>query len=131
MRYTYQHNGQNYTVELEAQADGRYQATVDGRVYAVEAKPLPNGGWHLRLVPTAESRSPQGYTVYGEAQGDKRFVSLGGVSYTLNVPDQRSGRRRSAGSSGDLTAQMPGQVVNVLVKEGDTVERGQTLVILE
>jgi biotin carboxyl carrier protein len=34
-------------------------------------------------------------------------------------------------SGGDLTAQMPGQVVETLVSDGESVASGQTLVILE
>ena len=33
--------------------------------------------------------------------------------------------------AGDLTASMPGQVIDVLVAEGDPVEKGQTLILLE
>lgn len=36
-----------------------------------------------------------------------------------------------AGGGGTLTAPMPGKVVKILVAEGDAVEEGQTLLILE
>ncbi len=120
MIYTYQHNGQTYTVALERQPDGTFNATIGDRSYTVQAVPLSNGGWRL-----------QHDTVYTAAQGDKRFISINGQTYTLNIPDTRASRRRAASGSGDLTAQMPGQVANVLVSEGDSVERGQTLIILE
>jgi biotin carboxyl carrier protein len=124
MIYTYQHNGQTYTVHLEAQPDGTFTTTIGDQTIHIEAFPLPNGGWRLTL-------NDQTVTAYTAAQGDKRFVSIGGQDYSLTVPDTRASRRRVSGSGGDLTAQMPGQVANVLVKEGDAVERGQTLVILE
>ena len=65
------------------------------------------------------------------AAGNNRFLHLDGQSYTLSVPDARGKRRSSAGAVGDLTAQMPGQVVDILVAEGDTVYGGQTLMLLE
>ena len=37
----------------------------------------------------------------------------------------------AAGAGGTLTAPMPGKVVKLLVKEGDAIEEGQTLLILE
>jgi biotin carboxyl carrier protein len=37
----------------------------------------------------------------------------------------------SGGAAGELKTQMPGKIVKVMVKEGDTVEKGQTLIILE
>jgi biotin carboxyl carrier protein len=132
MIYTYQHNGQTYTVHLEAQPDGSYQAIIGDRTYALQAMPLADGGWRLNLKPSPpQGEESKSQIVYTAAQGDKRFVSLGGQDYTLIVPDARTSRRRTTGGSGDLSAQMPGQVVNVLVSEGDRVERGQTLVILE
>jgi biotin carboxyl carrier protein len=137
MNYTYQHNGQKYTIQVEAQTNGRYTITVGDHRYNVQAVALPNEGWRLELQPASQEDAspPHGakarYTVYTAAQGDKRFISLGGQDYTLAMPDSRASRRRTSVGSGDLTAQMPGQVVNVLVSEGDTVERGQTLVILE
>jgi len=36
-----------------------------------------------------------------------------------------------AGGAGALVTQMPGKVVKVMVKEGDKVEKGQTVLILE
>lgn len=129
MRFTYQHNGQSYSIELEAQPDGRYQARIADRVYTVEALPLSSGGWRLQL--TGESGETQRASVYSASEGGQRFLSLEGEAYTLTVPDKRTERKRASGGGGDLTAQMPGQVVNVLVTEGETVERGQTLMLLE
>jgi biotin carboxyl carrier protein len=40
-------------------------------------------------------------------------------------------RRADTSSSKDLLAPMPGMVIQVLVKEGDAVQKGQVLVVLE
>ncbi|MBI4914166.1 MAG: biotin/lipoyl-binding protein [Acidobacteria bacterium] len=42
-----------------------------------------------------------------------------------------AGAGGAAGSGGILTAPMPGKVVKILVAQGDRVEEGQTLLILE
>lgn len=123
MIYTYQHNGQSHRVDLQPNADGTYTSTVNGRTYVVQATAF-EGGW--RLVVDGERQ-----TVYTAAQGNTRYVSAAGNSYALTLPDARASRRRTAGGGGDLTAQMPGQVVNVLVAEGESVTRGQPLVVLE
>jgi biotin carboxyl carrier protein len=129
MIYTYQHNGDTYTVNLQRQPDGSYTATIvrghlADRSYLLQAKPIPSGGWLLTL----DGRQ---VTAYVAAQDDTRYVTTGGHAYTLTVPDKRQSRRKASGGNGDLTAQMPGQVLDVQVAVGDTVERGQTLVILE
>jgi biotin carboxyl carrier protein len=127
--YTYQHNGQPYTVHLDRQADGLYRATVSGpsgeQSYTFSAQQMNDSGWLLNL----DGRRTAAYTA---SQGDQRFAHVDGQDYTLAVAQTGGGRRKAAsGGGGDLTAQMPGQVREVLVAEGDTVQRGQTLVILE
>jgi 3-methylcrotonyl-CoA carboxylase alpha subunit len=124
MIYTYQHGGQTYTVRLERAPDGGYTATIGEHSFPVDARPLQDGGWLLTI-------DGQRITVYGAVVGNNRYLHLDGQSYTLSVPDARAKRRSSAAAVGDLTAQMPGQVVDVLVSEGDTVTAGQTLMLLE
>lgn len=69
-------------------------------------------------------------TAWSVASGDVRWVFLDGDVFELEV--HREGRRRASGSgAGSLSAPMPASVVRVEAKPGDTVRRGDTLVILE
>ncbi len=124
MRYTYQVGDHTHTVRLERAPDGIYVASVDGREVALSVRALNDGGWLLTLAG-------QQFVAYGASDGSTRYVHVGGQQYTLTVPDSSTKRRRASASGGDLTAQMPGQVVDVLVREGDMVQAGQTLLILE
>lgn len=126
MNFTYQYNGQTYIVELDAQPDGSFQATIGGKTFAVQTRPVTQGGW---ILDAAGAPS----LVYTAQHGSDRYISVGGETYTLVVPEARGARRRFGGAEGgaQLTAQMPGQVIDVRVAEGDRVEKGQTLVILE
>jgi pyruvate carboxylase subunit B len=54
------------------------------------------------------------------------FESLGEYS-----PDGSGGGRPAATEDGDVTPAMPGNIVDVLVAEGDTVEAGQPVLIIE
>jgi biotin carboxyl carrier protein len=124
MTFTYEYNGDTYTVSLERQTDGSYRAVIGERTYTFQARPARDGGWLIVL-------DGQQVVAYVAAQGDARHVNVDGQTFTLAVPDRRTRRGGAAGGSGDLTAQMPGQVRDLLVSEGDAVERGQTLLILE
>jgi len=42
-----------------------------------------------------------------------------------------SGKRKQAGAPGDVSTSMPGNIVDVLIKEGDTVKAGQPILITE
>jgi biotin carboxyl carrier protein len=64
-------------------------------------------------------------------------VSVGGQTFEVGVQDERARALASlvgeARASGDVTirAPMPGLVSDVLVSEGDEVQRGQAVVVLE
>ena len=124
MIYSYQHGGQTYSIRLERAPDGSYTAAIGERTFPVAAQALNDGGWLLTM-------NGQRVTVYGEAAGQQRHLHVEGQTYTLSVPEAGAKRHKGAVAGGDLTAQMPGQVAEVLVAEGDTVTAGQTLLILE
>ena len=124
MRYTYQYNGQTYTLSIEQQPDGQLTVSIGERTIPLQAQPLSNGGWRLLL-------NGQLHTVYAAVQGDQRFVQVDAASYTLTVPNSKSARRTTQMGGAELVAQMPGQVTSVLVKAGEEATRGQTLMILE
>lgn len=124
MIYTYEHNGETYTVQLQLQGDGRYLATVGGNTYKVSVTKTADGGMVLQWDGGRKH-------VYTANADNERYVHVDGQSLTFTVPAPQSKRRRASGGAGDLTVQMPGAVVEVLVQAGDAVESGQTLVILE
>ncbi len=124
MRYSYQHNGQTYTLNVEQQPDKQFVISIGDRTIPVQVQTLADGGWRLVL-------DGQSHTVYAAAQGDQRFVQVDAASYTLTVPNSKSVRRTSQVGGAELVAQMPGQVTAVLVQAGEDTTRGQTLMILE
>lgn len=124
MIYTYQHNGQTYQVTLEQQPDGSYAAAVGERQYTVRADRVADG-W---ILESGGRRA----RVYSAALNDERYIHVDGQAYSLSVPDTRGPRRRQGAAGGDaLTAQMPGQVIEVRTAQGDVVEKGQTLIVME
>jgi biotin carboxyl carrier protein len=61
--------------------------------------------------------------------GNKAWVHVHGRTYTFDVV--RASRGRPSAHPGDLFSPMPGQVQRVLVIEGDAVQAGQTLLVVE
>lgn len=57
----------------------------------------------------------------------------GAYEFALQDPMKAllAGSGGASGSSGMLTSPMPGKIVKVLVKEGETVAEGQTLLVME
>ena len=116
-------------VELERNASG-WRILLDGRTVnadAVEIAPytlsiLLNGqSYEIRVSP-----APDG----------KLILQTGTHEFTAEVIDPRawSGRRHGsveAEGRQQIVAPMPGKVVRLLVKEGDRVEAGQGLLVVE
>lgn len=124
MLYTYEYAGQVVQIRLEHQPDGQFTAEIDGRKIAFGAAETGDGGWLLTL-PDGRTRG------YVARDGDARHVHAAGQHITLTVDSPARRRRRSGAGAGELTAEMPGQVIDVRVREGDAVSAGDVLIVLE
>jgi len=124
MQYVYEYNGATVTIELNQQPDGTFKARIEDREIVFSASALPSDGWLLDL-------NAKRLFAHCAADQEARYVHLDGVHYRLEKSENRRQRRKSTAGTGGLTAEMPGQVIDVRVVEGDTVENGQVLVVLE
>ena len=97
---------------------------LDDQAHQVEVLDVSNGLLDL-LVDGRQ------YAAYVSADGQSRWVTINGRTFLLGK-SITSGRMAAAheGSS-ELPAPMPGQVRTVNVSAGDTVSKGQVLLILE
>jgi biotin carboxyl carrier protein len=131
MEYQYTYNNQTYTLNLDAQPDGTYRATIGDRHYTVTVQRQHDGEMMLLLngKPLRANIATQKAT---GKHPQRHYVHWDGNTYELSAAERSSSRRQgSANTPGNLNAQMPGQVIQVLVQVGDTVEAGQTLLIME
>ena len=67
---------------------------------------------------------------YAARQGDVIWVEFAGSVQRFEIARGVARRRGTAGHD-EIVAPMPGQVLRVLVAEGDLVEKGQTLLVVE
>lgn len=136
MKYRYQSGDAVYEVLLERHGDG-YRVTISGNrgdaaVYDLEVLDSQPGALSLRFGESEGAIRPQ--VVYWGAEGDAKWLSSGGCTYRLDRPKERGRAARTGGgaAAGDvLRAPMPAQVRGVQVAEGEKVEAGQTLLLLE
>lgn len=124
MQFSYTYHGEIHTLQLDQQADGSYLARISDRTILVEVRRAADGGLLLSL-------NGEHAIAYSAASGTLRYVQVDAAHYTLALPETRRKRGSGAGGAASLNAEMPGQVIEVLVRAGDAVQRGQTLLILE
>jgi biotin carboxyl carrier protein len=111
------------SVQVTREGD-HFHVEVGERRYVVAAQQGALG----RLDLCIDGRRRRAYAVQ---QGDRVYVWLDGETYTLVKTDLRRRSARPGDVRGSLEAAMPGKVLDVLVSEGDAVQRGQVLVLLE
>jgi len=103
-------------------------ALVEGAQVAVtvdDDEPI-DGGRRLRI---SFDGIAQAWTVAPEEHQDRWWVGAAGRSW-LVAPSARE-RGADDGAERDLRAPMPGQVLAVHAREGDDVERGEVLLVME
>lgn len=115
----------NAPVSLRPLGENRYQARIGAQDYHFEAQPTTGGGWLIALEDGPRTQ------VYVAQHGTDYFVFANGQHYHLSMAQNTPGRRSPNTAQNDLTAQMPGQVMALLVAEGENVTQGQPLLILE
>ncbi len=124
------HNSQTYSLDL-AQTGNTTVITGEGETYSVKILHAEAGSLTLCLVRFSDSASVT-QSVYVSTDGPKRWVTVNGQTFVLTKTigaGKRGGHAHHA--AGVLVAPMPGLVRAVQVTEGETVEKGQTLLILE
>ena len=127
MLYDVTIDGKNYRLELN-RVEGHWSVRLDGRELDVDAVLVRPDVLSLRI-------GNSGYEVKSERQANDLNLWVGSTRFAVEVRDPRSlrGRSRTADDRGPkkITASMPGKVVRLLVREGDGVEAGAGVVVVE
>jgi biotin carboxyl carrier protein len=121
---------QSYSVEIEEIGKSLYRVAIDGNEFLVDGKKTGRTNYSLIV----DNRS---FEIEVDSAEDEYRVLVDGRNYHVQLVDER--RVRVGGDQLDLqlrgrqkvSVPMPGKVIEVLVAEGDSVERGQGLVIVE
>jgi len=121
--YTVSFGSRQYQVNIEGS-----QATVNGEPVQATFQTLNRDGLHLL------QRGYQAMEFHLSLQDEETLqVLVSGRRLVAHItnPFRRKPSRCQEARSGALLAPMPGLVVQVLVAEGDTVEEGQPLLVIE
>jgi biotin carboxyl carrier protein len=128
MKYITTIDDKQFTVEI---IDEKH-VSVDGKVYEIDFESVAGQPVFSLIV---DGRSHESYIYQGD---DNWQVLMRGRLYPVQVEDEREKRLRAAAGGGvaetgefHLRAPMPGLVVAVPVTEGQSVKRGEVILILE
>ena len=122
--------GQTSVVRITETEKSLYKVVVDGHEFMVDGRRTGRNNYSLLI----DNRS---FEVDVDTTEDDYRVLLDGRTYHISMSDERQvrvgGRQSGIEVSGrqEVKIPMPGKVVALLVNEGDTVAKGQGLVIVE
>ena len=121
-RYTLEIRGRTFVVDVDEQGGDRFRVAVGDETFDVEIlgdQSLTEATITPSLAPTAR-RAPAAAPAAGAAPA--------GAAAKREAPPPAP---RPGGGGGALVAPMPGVILEVSVKAGDTVARGQEVAVLE
>ena len=117
----------------------QFSLTVEGAAYEVEieGETVLVNGRPFTVTLDGNRAEVNGASYEVELQGDQATVN--GIAYDFQVQEkmERPGEapprtvRAAAEEAGAVTAIMPGKIIRVLVKEGNKVQEGDVLCVLE
>ncbi len=137
MKFSITLDGRDHTLELTRR--NGLSCLLDGVRFEAEAAEIRPGVYSLLLGGKSfqVQVAPRATALSGPAgsRAGEYTVQVDGVHYAVSIRDSR---RRSRGGSGmtlagkqNITAPMPGKVVRILVSEGQQVQSGQGLIVME
>jgi biotin carboxyl carrier protein len=127
MLYDVTIDGKNYRLDLN-RVDGRWSCRLDDRDVEVEAVLARPDVLSLRIGNIV-------YEVKSEQVANDLYLWVGSIRFSVELRDPRSLRSRSRAGDDQgpkkITAPMPGKIVRLLVHEGDEVEVGGGVAVVE
>ncbi len=125
MKHAFRLGDEEFELGLSRAADG-YRLHRDGRELAVLLSPGEEGGWVLRCGDAVDHLAVA-------VDGDRVWVHLNGETHCLEHehPLQRLAEMLEGAADDQLRATMPGSVVALHVATGDTVSKGQDVLVME
>jgi biotin carboxyl carrier protein len=129
VKYFVNVNGHDHEVNLTERL-GELIVEVDGEPMELVYEEVDKLGQVLAIVGGAS------FGVSIEGDSSKAGITIAGHFYDVEIEDEREraahAAARAAGAGGGVVKSvMPGIVVSLLAGEGDTVEEGQPLLVLE
>ena len=129
MKYFISVNGVDHEVDLQERL-GELQVSFDGAPVEMSYDEVD------QLGQVGLCLGERTYAVSIEGDHTAAAVTVAGHLYDVTIEDEREraarlAERERVGAGGDLNSVMPGVVVQLLVSEGEEVQEGQPLLILE
>jgi biotin carboxyl carrier protein len=124
MKFTRADDSREIDAEVISRDGSAVRVRIGNRELAAEFTPNADGGGILAI-------DGRRYPVFGARRKESILVSVGPASFEFKPAEEASRRRARGLAATEILAPMPGKVLKVLVSDGDLVQAGQPLVVIE
>lgn len=128
MKFIARHAGEEIPIEVERHSGG-YRVRVGDRSFVVD---LAEAGRFLRSLRLEDGTQ---VSLIHHRDGTEHEISLPESTVHVDITDPLSLKRvrteDQMGAGGGIKALMPGRIVRVMVRKGDSVRKGGGLLVLE
>ena len=107
----------------------KYQVKVDGKVFEVEVEKV--GGGYSSLTPASLTAAPAPAAAPAAPAPQAAPAPAAPAAAPAPQAAPAPAAPAASGGAGDVVAPMPGTVLKLNVKDGDTVASGDVILILE
>jgi acetyl/propionyl-CoA carboxylase alpha subunit len=123
VKFSFEANSQTIPIDLTPSGKS-YRATVGDETVELEILQAKDGKLDLLI-------DGRRVTAYVSSDNAKRWVTVNGQTFLLTKSTGIHRRSTGHDHASELVAPMPGQVRAVNIAEGESVTKGQTLLVLE
>ncbi len=123
MFINYEHENNVYNVTIERR-ENKYFVTYDNTEYRVEAEEIKPGQLKIKIG----DRIIKSIITEGDKE---KYVFVDGAVFKVKPVELTGKKRTKKKEEGDLSSPISGKVVSVKIKKGDTVKKGDILMVIE
>ncbi len=127
-------SSKEFKTEIKHQNQTRFSGEINGSLFDIDIIPIKDGLYHILNKNTSYTLE----LVKALPDEKKLQVKINNTNYFLDVKDKYDDLLHSLGLDNlatkkvnDVKAPMPGMVLNILVEEGQTIKKGDALIVLE
>ncbi|RMF60385.1 MAG: biotin/lipoyl-binding protein [Calditrichaeota bacterium] len=118
--------------ELDVREKNGVFIVTDGeKSYTVDLKPINSKNFSILVDHQSYTLEAEFHNTTLRLAWEQRQCQLEVLNERQKLESEIYGDAELGGSSGEIVAPMPGLILKVEVKEGDTVENGQPLLVME
>ena len=130
MDYIAFHNNKEYQIDIKQLDDNKFEVQLEEKKVEVDLIHSEHSLYSLII----EGRS---YEVNLDGNNGNCSIHLNGVHYLINVMNKKKKEKVRKSTLDnvagilEIQSSMPGKVIKILVKQGENVEEGQGLIVVE